>query len=293
MRICICKRRAFTLIELLVVIAIIAVLIGLLLPAVQAVRAAAARSQSANNLRQISTGLHNMASTYNDQMCPAIGRFPAGSAAGPQSLFFHLLPYIEQDNVYRTAAYGTQLKVYTAPADPTTNSTDATTSYACNLWLFESITPTATFGWPATVTQDYATSAVGPNLKSSFQDGTSNTIMLMERYAIVNTGATVNKHLWASIGPPTSDSRPAWWKTGVADVALAVVIDPTTPANFQVKPSIATANNAQPQGLSSGGMQVALGDGSVRNLSAGVSAVTFYQACTPAGGEVLGADWTN
>jgi prepilin-type N-terminal cleavage/methylation domain-containing protein len=140
------KRRGFTLIELLVVIAIIAILIGLLLPAIQKVREAAARAQSQNNLKQMGLAVQNCGSAYNGQMPPGVGRFPATSATATnpppiQSLFYHLLPYIEQDAVYKNAAYTTQLKTYTAPADPTTNGTDATTSYASNGWLFQGGTP--------------------------------------------------------------------------------------------------------------------------------------------------------
>src|SRR5262245_65729639 len=96
------RRRGFTLIELLVVIAIIAILIGLLVPAVQKVRESANRIQCVNNLKQLGLAAHNYHDTHK-HLPPAIGYYPTATNGVFGSYFFHLLPYVEQDPLFRSA----------------------------------------------------------------------------------------------------------------------------------------------------------------------------------------------
>src|SRR5262245_35336936 len=103
------KARGFTLVELLVVTAILATLIGLVLPAVQKVREAANRIKCARNLHQLGVATQHFHAAY-DRLPPGIGWFPGPPSPGGQSAygigFFHLLPFLEQDPLYKDSEGG-------------------------------------------------------------------------------------------------------------------------------------------------------------------------------------------
>jgi prepilin-type N-terminal cleavage/methylation domain-containing protein len=206
--------RGFTLIELLVVIAIIAILIGLLLPAVQKVREAAGRTQSQNNLKQIGIALH-ACHDANGKLPLCQGDFPRAIPGGTDNINwrtddvparfgtqqYFLLPYLEQDNLYRSPLIapgdgaggdGTQswrtkdtarglsgvLKVFAAPNDPGLTGNGQTwdrggaTSYAANWHAFGG------GGW-----EDWNVGGKA-RIPGTFPDGTSNTIAYLERYSV-------------------------------------------------------------------------------------------------------------
>ena len=222
------SRKAFTLIELLVVIAIIAILIGLLLPAVQKVREAAGRTQSKNNLKQLALAVHNCHDQFQitPPMYGVVGTQVAGTGAGggsQASLFFNLLPYIEQESVYKLgkdAGRSAVIKGLNNPLDPTwaTNNGVYTLPSTVPIW----INGGGTNPWPnwaktATGTS-WGLSSYAANFQvfgdngikfTSISDGLSHTTIFGERYAVASraTGTpTEGAGLWAYGTPPVVTS---------------------------------------------------------------------------------------
>jgi len=298
------RQRGFTLIELLVVIAIIAILIGLLLPAVQKVREAAARSQCMNNLKQISLGTVNCADTNSGMLPPSIGLYasPGGRQSAGNSnggLFLHILPYIEQGNLYKATsrtpdpdgrngnnqtysqwtpeAQNAVIKTLTCPSDHTFTSTNGGrghASYGVNGQVFRH-----NYNWGSWTNCDgnhtgWANPVDLKRFPADIQDGTSNTIFFTEKLASCNSGSYPD-NFWPDWGPILSTED-----TGMPLGNAAI---------FQMQPKGIPANcdGGRASTDHTGGILVGLGDGSVRSVAPSIQPAMWWAALTIAGGETL------
>lgn len=278
------SRRAFTLIELIIVLGIVAILIGLLVPAVQKVRGAAARMRSANNLKQLALAAHHFAGDRNDSLPDREG---TDTANGIRPVHVALLPYVEQGAVYRQymatqrghgLADGYPIPVFYSPSDPSLTGSNITgyTSYPINGCVF-----------------------VKNASLTNIRDGTSNTIALAEHFAFACDGISFSwlapsSVLWPSIPPLTAGGltmRQFRRATFADNFMNDVHPELKSSLTFQVAPPVAASDPSLAQSPYTSGMLVALADGSVRTVAAGVSAPTYWAAVTPTGGEVLGPDW--
>ena len=173
------KRAAFTLIELLVVIAIIAILIALLVPAVQKVRAAAARTQCTNNLKQIGLACQNFHGTY--KMFPSVSSNPDASYGWMMAI----LPFIDQGPLYNQLknspgnGQAIILSVYTCQAEPRANSRTIAQADGFAMTSYVGLSGYDTLN--STVSQRGIINLYGAVKIPQVIDGTSNTIIVAER----------------------------------------------------------------------------------------------------------------
>jgi prepilin-type N-terminal cleavage/methylation domain-containing protein len=309
-------RRAFTLIELLVVIAIVAVLIGLLLPAVQNVREAAARVRCQNDLKQIGLATHMLSDAagrlpplaVNDKNNPGPShsdslvtvRGPYYRSVGTTA-FFWLLPYVEQEPLFRQAngnvntlidgrpAWAAVIPLFLCPSDPAGgDGRGVTTNENSDLW------GAGNYGANYLVFGDPSAGRVDGKavLPGSVPDGLSNTVLYAERYRACGSDGDLNgPNTFGSLWGDSNDGwRPAVCVNGYRQTPAAPEYAPC--AVFQVRPHyLRGCDPWRAQTPHAGGMPVGLADGSVRIVSGNVSAATWAAACDPRDGTPLGGDW--
>lgn len=289
------RARSFTLIELLVVIAIIAILIGLLLPAVQKVREASARAKCQNNLKQIGIAMHNYHSA--NLKFPPMSRYSNAAQSGTGreergNLWYYILPYLEQDSIYRMSpyrnvrdpsidnaataanAYGSkEVRMYLCPSD----SSNSPSSTWANGWVLANyIANHDAFhnpndgGWMSN--WDQGPMSYQARLEATYADGTSNTLGVTEAYAKCRDQGT----LWAheTVTPEWHAMFNDWNARGAA-------------SKFQVMPTQAQCNVYLPQQIHSSGINALMMDGSVRLISSGVNTNAWAASLTPANNDVF------
>jgi prepilin-type N-terminal cleavage/methylation domain-containing protein len=308
-------RRAFTLIELLVVIAIIAILIALLVPAVQKVREAAARTRCINNLKQIALATHGAHDAY--KVLPQYGYpWPRGSASLTQSsTFWSILPYLDQgplfgrlplpneSSVYNGSGNLCAVPAFVCPADYSgidrTNGTGIgynMASYVVNGMVF---CP----GQWLTMT--------------GITDGTSNTAFFVEHLALCpdpvgGNSAAKGRIVWPATNLTTGDAIVYWpsyntttLPTGFPGTGFASayptgkVPDPNN-GNLlswklpQAAPTVGATGSCDPLTASSphtSGVMVAMGDGTVRLVAPSLTMKTWNAVLSPTANDTVGSDW--
>jgi prepilin-type N-terminal cleavage/methylation domain-containing protein/prepilin-type processing-associated H-X9-DG protein len=305
----------FTLVELLVVIAIIATLIGLLLPAVQSAREAARRTSCKNNQRQVGLAIH-LISDAKRYLPPMAA--PSSTAAltvdGPYkgavgfTAFTWLLPFIEEDQLFRLSnrnvnttisaapgagrVYSMPVPTFICPSDSTNEGgLSLTTNGGADRWAVGNYAANYNvFGNP-TASTAAARSEGRARIPATFADGTSQVVMLAERYGTCGKGgslvaADTSGSLW-------SDSNSRWRPVFCVNEfdQTPSVAGYTVCAMFQVAPDwLSQCDTSRAQTPHAGGMNVTMGDGAVRSVVDTMAAETWAGVCDPRDGRVVSFD---
>jgi prepilin-type N-terminal cleavage/methylation domain-containing protein/prepilin-type processing-associated H-X9-DG protein len=317
------RRGGFTLIELLVVIAIIAILIGLLLPAVQKVREAAARSTCQNNLKQLGLGFHNYHDPNNG--LPSNIRPSATSTVRVRWLTY-LLPYLEQDNIYRNVdlnvnwhqpanlapGFSSRLKVVECPSAPNGQIVDgapdtspAWTNIVSNgdYSGFYGVSPELdTLGLITPGTGRVDNGALSKTVKlrfADFTDGLSNTIHLTEsagrpnvhrlgKLAVTASGNNrVNGGGWCRPASELNVLRGSSADGLTFPGQYAINVTNGEALGTYPHPFYNVDGTGQIYGFHTGGVNVLYADGSVRYLRSTTDIRTLAALVTRNGGETL------
>ncbi len=299
------RRIAFTLIELLVVIAIIAILLGLLLPAVQKVRAAAARTRCQNNLKQIGLAVHSYENAHG-RLPPGYSSravSPNGENLGPGwGWAAHILPFIEQDNLARqidlsrditepihAVTRATVLPVFRCPADqPQAGDTFALAAGSGTPVTIAFASYVACGGtYEVSLFPDTNTGLFLRNSKfrlTDIADGTSNTLFVTERCRMRSPRTTWTGALTGAVNPPINPALED-------EEAQTFVLFQTGTEDETRTPNNGLLHVEDASSLHAAGVNALFGDGSVRFVRDRIQPAAWVAIGTRAGGEVVPDDF--